>query len=239
MPTNRLPLPSRIYYCCTIPRNAFASIDDETQRNNKMNELVNRSGVEPGFTSGKTAADVEKSLLRRIDTLLLTYQSAKKLNRLNDFIRSLAEGDGCLTVRIGRVAEFQAELMGFGAIKNIASKEEINLMPITALSDFIQAKVFEKEMQSKALKKEFSTEEEVQNFSINPETQMEELTNNFKKFEKANSAKHFLNYLHDEGIIEDISDVNWQAVLPKLMNHADFPQWLSQGKADALQQLSF
>jgi hypothetical protein len=188
-----------------------------------MNNAVASSGVEAGFTSGKKAADVEKSLLQRVDKLLLTYEKAKKLGRLDDFIKKISQGDGCLTARMGRIEEFQAELLGFG-INDSSSKTEINLMPIQAISNFFQSKLD-------------ASQESVTGFSVRSFDDEEEKANldeSFKMFERSSLAKHFIDYLEEEKLIQDKNQINWNEVVPKLLNKPDFMLWLEMGKKDAL-----
>lgn len=207
-------------------RKNLSQITDESERLKAMNVKTSLSGVEDGFTAGKTANEAEKSILGRVNTLLLTYQKAKKLNRVNDFIKIVSNGDRCLTARMGRVSLFQAELSGLGNVEEVTSFEHISEAPVLAIATSLG------DLDIKKEEIEIATKE----ILTNPDN-LKNLSKCFKQFASGERTLPFRKYLIQKRIIEDTDHVNWKEALQKMIKMPEFDAWFSAGKIDALKWL--
>lgn len=205
-------------------RKQYAKIEDSTVRLDAMNKIAKGSGVEEGFVSGKSANESEKSTLMRVDTLLLTFQKAKQADRLDEFFKVVAEGDGCLTARMGRIADFYSKLLGVASYEDLLNMEKVNSAPMVSIEGFFGDCDYSKEEIEQFKKEEFH--KDMNNF--------ETLKNSFIKFSSVEASLPFRQYLQERGIIPSVTDVDWDAALPKIFAMPEFDGWLSQGKASAL-----
>ncbi len=210
-------------------RESFIQIKNENERMNAMNKKTLNAGVEPGFVTGSTANDASKSLSVRVDTLLLTYQEAKKGNRLKDFVNAVANGDGCLTARMGRVAVFQAQLLNVNQIEDVSS---------TAIKEFVEY------VLSDLLINAYESEEDVAR-AIESATvddllsgdRLELCAQTFKRYSSSPLARHFKQFLLTKGVVEDVEAIDWIDALDKMRNMPELRGWLNAAKPHALRDL--
>lgn len=204
-------------------RKKVSGIKDEVERNNAMNEIGGVGGVEGGFTAGNKSSDIEKSLMERVDILLLTYQEVMRRGALDKMIKTVASGDGCLTARMGRVNEMYSEFQGLGTVEDIAAAEKVKEAPVTALSeaidemaaDFIVAKA--NQLISKISKETI-------------EATPQDLTDSLQEYATGDLGKPFREFLVKEGIIQlpekeaeipEADAVNWIDLLPKILENKE------------------
>ncbi|MCE5318179.1 MAG: hypothetical protein LLG04_12570 [Parachlamydia sp.] len=197
---------------------------DDNARNDRINRLTG-GGAEPGFSAGKTVAEAEKMLTRRINLLLLTYQRAKAENRLKDFMIKLGQGDPCLTGRMAAVEEFAGELAGFGKVED-AQTSKIAEFPATAIAQVLEG-LLESTEKAEQFLKDFQLEK------LAAPATLPLLISAFQQFGKAESAKPFLQYLGAQGLTPE-SPVNWEKVVPRLLALPECKNWLAKAKMQVI-----
>ncbi len=211
-------------------RKQLSKIQDKTKRENAMNLLV-PGGIEPGFATGTTPNEAERSLTHKIHMVLLTYQKAKKLNRLDDLMKKIYQGDVCLTARVGRIEEFQAELEGMRMNEDEGPAGRLNDGPMLAISEFLQQ-----------LTEESSDPiEDVKNVQINEIRQLadlQSLANQFATYCSGYQAAPLLHLLKKQGVISDIDNIDWIDAVSKIIKRPEFSIWFELGKAQAIHDLN-
>lgn len=203
-------------------RKTYTSVENEDERNNLMNTAVCQAGIEQGFVTGKDANDAEKSLKQRVDILLLAYQEAKRLNRMDDFVKVVVTGDPCLTGRMSRVVEFYSSLKGIGGQAESANLEKVNQQMSFMVSTLIQ-QVCEDEEAAKAVSVD----------SFNDPKMVQLLAGVLRQYGEGEKGDNIRSFLRSQSVITDETNVNWEEVVEKLKGSHFFKGWIAAGKADA------
>lgn len=198
-------------------KHEIAQEKNDNARNDKINRMTG-GGAEPGFSSGKTASEAERTLTGRINLLLLTYQKAKSQNMLKEFMIKMGEGDPCLTGRMAAVEQFAEGLAGFGQL------EDAHTVKITEFAGQVIAEVLEDlvgESQPVDYLKAFQIEELAKKQKM--------LLPIFKKYENTPNATIFLQYLSKQGIGLK-NPIDWETLIPKLLELPECKNWLAKAK---------
>lgn len=196
---------------------------NETERINLMNSMGKVNGIEHGFTSGSKSSEIEKSLMEKVDILLLTYQEASRRGEFLKLIQTVASGDGCHTAKMGRVNELYAEYKGLGQIADLVSAEKIKESPVTALSESI-SRIATQYVSDKAK----LLLDQITSISIseNPETVAESL----KDYATGDLGMPFRKFLFEEGIITrknlsgdipEAEEIDWAGSLEKILDNKE------------------
>jgi hypothetical protein len=161
-----------------------------------------------------------------MNLVLLTYEEMKAANQLKKMVDTIANGDGCLTARLGRIAQLRSEFQG---LNNVADtdilSEKIVSAATTALSETMGALAFTVENSENYIK------------SLTVDDLLKEkdiLIENFALFTRSERGKPFREFLVSKGIASDVDDVDWKKSIDALIQLPEFATWIEQSKPIAL-----
>lgn len=212
-------------------RTVYLNLDEISQaksdleRNNVINYLTSSGGAEPGFSSGNDAEEAKKTLDRRINLILLTYQKAKLLNKFKEMTLRLGQGDPCLNGRMSAVEDFASSLAGLGQIVDTQATK-VNLVPTTAFSAVLDTLLDDlNSLDSDEFIKDFSVE------NLKEPGALSIVIQQFSFWSARDGATPFLEFLVNQNLVDNVSVIDWESVIPKILNLPECVGWLNQAKA--------
>jgi hypothetical protein len=207
----------RLYKDCK----QYSSIEESDQRLNKMMVISQGTGIEDDFVKMRSGKETEKFIELKANTLLLTYQRAKKMNKLKEFFQAIKGNelgsDPCFTAKMGRVELFRQSISFLANIEDKSSQNAIDQAPIVAISDILASA----DIPLSDITKSIFNEKEF--FDL--------LVKNFSIFSNA----VFCKFLVEQGFSEttEKDKINWTQVVSKLVTLPEFDRWFLKGKEDA------
>lgn len=208
-------------------RAQIARIKSEKERLSLMNTLASASGVEEGFATGEKSSEFNRSLVEKVNILLLTYQHLKNKEELDKMIHALSTGDGCLTARMGRVVDLYSTIQ-LGAIEETTSAEKIKETPIYTLNEIFQ------EWASELI------DTEAREFlnAINTKEPEEKVIKCLKDYATGEAGLPFREFLAEQeflsikdGNIPEANEINWKEILPWVLKNKNKIERFVEGKS--------
>jgi hypothetical protein len=210
-----------------LNRKEISQAKNDLARNDVINRLTG-GGAEPGFSTGRDSEDAEKTLQRRVNLLLLTYQKTKLQGNFKEMVLRLGRGDACLTGRMAAVEDFASSLAGLEGVKDTQATK-VALVPITALSAALDSLLVETDPPDE--------EGFVNQFKIDDFRQPEAfsiLVQQFAFWCARASAQPFLEYLVNQNLTENVSSIDWESVVPKILSLPECVGWMNDAKANLI-----
>lgn len=199
----------------------ITEIDSSDARNVLINSIATMAEGE--FSAGKTPGQVRENLLEKAFFVVNVYQKAKKKNKVAEFCKAISVG-GCPQNRLDSARLFE-ETLDIGPVEEMISTFKMAAMPLSTVIEFAcgdmdpqSALDFIKGLSRASFKSAAMQQNLIIWFST--------YYSNASTYDA-----DFYNFLLTEKLIESVESLNWEELIPKLVDHPRFEELLTMAKS--------